>query len=104
MADLPAWLGTATPITALVVVLIYLIRGVRDGAWVPRATVDLLTAMHEKRVQEKAEEAAAERLARTTQQEIAAEQAEQIAALVQGQETIVRIISALPRPDGGEGA
>lgn len=94
MADLPAWLGTATPLGVLLLIVILIAR----GTLVPRSTVDLMRSLHDERLRDKAEEAAAERLARTTQQEIAAEQAEQIAALVQGQETIVRIIEALPRP------
>lgn len=94
MADLPAWLGTATPLGALLLIVILIAR----GTLVPRSTVDLMRSLHDERLKDKTEEAAAERLARTTQQEIAAEQAEQIAALVRGQETIVRIIEALPRP------
>lgn len=98
MADLPAWLGTVTPLGALILGLFYMIRSVREGTWVSSREVERLERMWTERVRDKTEEAAAERLARTTQQEIAAEQAEQIAALVRGQETIVRIIEALPRP------
>lgn len=102
MSDLPAWLGAVTPLGALVVVLLYLIRSVREGTWVSSREVERLERIHAERLADKAEEAAAERLARTTQQEIAAEQAEQIKALVEGQETIVKIVKAFPLPPRGD--
>lgn len=96
MSDLPVWLGTASPLAVLLLIVVLIAR----GTLVPRSTLDFMRSVLEERLRDKTEEAAAERLARTTQQEIAAEQAEQIAALAEGQETIVAFVKAI-RPEAG---
>ena len=48
----------------------------------------------------KTEEAATHALARATAQEVAAEQAEAIRELAEGQEAIVAMFKAIPQPPG----
>ena len=94
MTDVPSWLGTLSPLGALVLIMILIAR----GDLVPKSTVTFMREVLGGQLADAREAAAAEKIARTTQQEINAEHAEAIHALAEGQETIVAFIQAMPRP------
>lgn len=100
MEALPDWVATLSPLGALVVILVFLLRAVANGSLVPRSTVDFMRAVLEEQVRAKTEEAATHALARATAQEVAAEQAEAIRELAEGQEAIVAMFKAIPQPPG----
>ena len=42
MEALPDWVATLSPLGALVVILVFLLRAVANGSLVPRSTVDFM--------------------------------------------------------------
>lgn len=93
-----AWVSVGSPLVALVGMLVYLNRVVASGALVPRATVDFMRELYEARLQSKADERdRAIEVARAAT-ELNKALVPQVEAVAAGQETIVALVQALPRP------
>lgn len=100
-AEIPAWLGAASPSAALVLVVVVVFRLVASGAWVPRATVELVQSVADARLKDRDEVIADLRTADALHQEANASNTESLATLVVGQETTLALLRALPaRPSG----